>query len=344
MKRWAAFVIFCCGIGCTSSDAPNSSGTNSSNGEAKPSVDTPADGTEKTYNFAVIPKGTTHEFWKSVHAGAVQAAKELGNVEISWLGPQLENDRDGQITVAQNFITRKVDGICLAPLDSQALVETVADAAEQDIPVVIFDSGLNDETNIVSYVATDNYKGGAMAAQEMGKILEGQGNVIMLRYNPGSESTEQREAGFLETLERDFPQIKVISSNEYAGTTPEDSLAKAQQVLGKFKSEVNGIFAVCEPNATGVLGALEELELSGKVKFIAFDPNAPLIEGMSSGSVHGIVLQDPVKMGYLAVKTLMASINKEPVEKRIDTGEYLATPANMESAEMQKLLKPEQVD
>src|SRR6185369_11692532 len=135
--------------------------------------------------IAVIPKGTTHEFWKSVHAGAENAARELGNVEILWKGPLLENDRDGQISVVQDFITKKVDGICLAPLDSQALVPYVAEAKQEGIPTVIFDSGLDDESNIVSYVATDNFKGGSIAAQQLGKTLGGKGNVILLRYNPG---------------------------------------------------------------------------------------------------------------------------------------------------------------
>lgn len=303
-----------------------------------------SDGGPKTYEIAVIPKGTTHEFWKSVHAGADKAAKELGNVTILWKGPQLENDRSGQIDVVQGFITRQVDGIVLAPLDSQALVEYVAQADDEGIPVLIFDSGLNDESHIVSYVATDNFQGGALAARRMGEVLEGKGNVILLRYNPGSESTAQREEGFLKTLEAEFPDIQVISSTEYAGTTPEESLDKATQVLSKFSDQVNGIFAVCEPNATGTLKALEELELAGKVKFIAFDPNADLIRGLEQNKVHGIILQDPVTMGYQAVKTIMQHIqDKEAkIERRINTGEYVATPENMHEPQMQRLLKPEQ--
>jgi ribose transport system substrate-binding protein len=119
----------------------------------------------------VIPKGTTHEFWKSVHAGAAQAAKEAGNVEIFWKGPLQENDTDGQINVVQEFITKKVDGLVLAPLDSQALIGSVKDAREHGIPTVIFDSGLGDEGVIVSFVATDNYVGGALAARRLAEVL-----------------------------------------------------------------------------------------------------------------------------------------------------------------------------
>jgi ribose transport system substrate-binding protein len=294
------------------------------------------------YRIAVVPKGTTHEFWRAVHAGAAKAAKELGDTEILWKGSQLESDREGQIAVVQNFITKRVSGICLAPNDSQALVEYVDQAVQANIPVVIFDSGIKDESKIVTYVATDNYKGGALAARRMGEFLHGEGKVILLRYFVGSESTERREQGFLETLAKEFPKIVVISSDQYSGTTPEESMTKATQVLSKFKKEVNGLFAVCEPNASGCLGALEQTELDGKLCFVAFDPNAALIRGLESKKVQGIVLQDPVKIGYEAVMSMHKHLAGEKVPKRIDTGETVATPENMSEPRIQELLKPAQ--
>lgn len=326
--RWVLLCALALVIGCREATGPTGKPTAGPSG--------------KTYRIAVIPKGTTHEFWKSVHAGAEKAAQELGNVEIVWKGPLLENDREGQIQVVQDFIVQRVDGICLAPLDSQALVEYVNQAAEQKVPVVIFDSGLDDESRIVTYVATDNREGGHLAADRMAEVLNGQGHVILLRYNPGSESTHQREEGFLERLKEKHPRIKILTSDEYAGTTPESALDKATQVLNKYKGEANGIFAVCEPNATGVLGALRELELGGKVRFIAFDPNEPLLNGLSDGTVDGIVLQDPVKMGYAAVRAMVKHLNGESLEKRIDTGVYVATPENMNEPRMRELLHPAQ--
>jgi ribose transport system substrate-binding protein len=301
------------------------------------------------YRIAVIPKGTTHEFWKSVHAGAQKAAKELEGkgikVEILWKGPLQENDRDGQISVVQGFITKQVSGICLAPLDSQALIEYVEEAKEAGIPVVIFDSGLDGNAdNYVSYVATDNFNGGALAARRMAEALGEKGNVILLRYTSGSESTTQREEGFLETLESEFPDMNVISSNQFAGTTPESSLEKATQILQKYKDEVNGIFAVCEPNANGVLKALDEAGLAGKVKFVAFDPSIPLVEGLSTGKVDGIVLQDPVTMGYEAVMSMVNHLEGKSAKKRIKTGEYVATPDNKDEPKMKTLLAPEQFE
>ena len=168
--------------------------------------------------------------------------------------------------------------------------------------------------------------------------------VVLLRYNPGSESTEQREKGFLETLAKEYPKINVISSNQYAGTTPESALDKATDVLNKYQDRVTGIFAVCEPNANGVLGALENTGLAGNVKALVFDPSPALIKGLADGKVHGIVLQDPVTMGYEGVKTMVAHLEGNNVEKRIVTGEYVATPENMNSESMKKLLEPAQYE
>ena len=168
--------------------------------------------------------------------------------------------------------------------------------------------------------------------------------VILMRYNPGSESTEQREQGFLDTLAKEFPQVKVLSSDQYAGTTPEGALDKATDLLNKYGDRVAGMFAVCEPNATGLLGALEGSGKAGKVKAVVFDPNRALIKGLADGKLDGIVLQDPVTMGYQGVKTMLAHLQGQKVEKRIVTGVYVATRENMGDEKMKKLLEPAQFE
>src|SRR3974390_2399763 len=177
---------------------------------------------QQSYTIAVIPKGTTHEFWKSINAGAVKAQRELTaagtKVQIIWKGPLREDDRDQQIQVVENFMTRRVSAIVLAPLDSRALVRPVHNAVQTKVPVVIMDSDLKSD-QYVSFVATDNYKGGQLAGEQMGKLLGGQGNVILLRFQVGSASTEAREAGFLEVLKKDYPGIKILSSDQHAGAT-----------------------------------------------------------------------------------------------------------------------------
>ena len=141
--------------------------------------------------IAVIPKGTTHDFWKSVHAGAVKAKRELGDVEVIFRGPEKEDDREQQISLVQNFISSGVSAIVLAPLDDKALLPAVQQATAAKIPVVIIDSGLAGEAgkDFVSFAATDNFKGGQLAAQRLGTVLNGNGRVLLLRYQEGSAST-----------------------------------------------------------------------------------------------------------------------------------------------------------
>ena len=190
-------------------------------------------GDRKSFIIAVIPKGTTHEYWKSIHAGAAKAQQELSAqgvpVEVLWKGPFREDDRDQQIQVVENFTSRRVSGIVLAPLDSQAMVNPVVSAIQSGIPVVVMDSALKSD-KYISFVATDNFKGGQLAGQYMGKLLNGTGNVILLRYAVGSASTEEREKGFLDAIAK-FPGIKLISDDQYAGATVETAYQASQNLL-----------------------------------------------------------------------------------------------------------------
>jgi ribose transport system substrate-binding protein len=299
---------------------------------------------ETNYTIAVIPKGTTHEFWKSVHAGAVKAQRELvakgAKVDIIWKGPLREDDRDQQIQVVENFMTRRVSGIVLAPLDFRALAAPVANADRAGIPVVVFDSAL-DSDKYVSFVATDNHKGGELAAEYMAKLLGGKGNVILLRYAVGSASTEAREAGFLETLKAKFPDIKVISSDQYSGATRETSYQASQNLLNRFGREVNGVFTPNEGSTIGMTKALKDIgKAGGKVKVIGFDTGEQSLIDMKNGDVQGLVIQDPLRMGYLGVMTLVQHLRGEPVEKRIDTGVQMVTPENMNDPAMKDLVHP----
>jgi ribose transport system substrate-binding protein len=210
----------------------------------------------KKWRVIVIPKGTSHEFWKTIHAGALKAAEELGTVEVIWQGPQKEDDRVQQIQLVQNAIAAKVDGIVLAPLDSHALVKPVEDAVARGIPVVVIDSSLESNA-IASYVATNNYNCGAMAARRLGELLSGQGKVILLRYAVGSASTEQREQGFTETLAREFPRLTLLSANEYAGPTADSAQQKSQSLVTRYRGQVDGVFCPNESSTAGMLRALE---------------------------------------------------------------------------------------
>lgn len=293
--------------------------------------------------IAVVPKATSHEFWKSVHAGANQGAKEA-DVDIIWKGPITESDREAQINLVQDFVAQGVDGICLAPLDSQALEGVVREAKQAGVPVLLFDSGLDDMTNALSFVATDNYHGGQIAGRHLGKLLGGKGRVIVLRYAVGSQSSEQREEGCLDALKKEFPDIEILSVNEYAGDTADKALVKAQQLLLTYGDRVDGVFTPSQHVSTGMLRALEEQQLAGKVKFIGFDPGPELVVALRAGKMHGLVLQDPVRMASLAVTSMASHLRGQKVEARVATGETLATPENMDQSEIKKLLEPESAE
>ena len=299
---------------------------------------------ENSYTIAVIPKGTTHEFWKSINAGAFKAREELATrgikVEVIWKGPLKEDDRDQQIQTVENFTTRRVSGIVLAPLDSQALVRPVNNAVRSKVPVVIIDSGLKTDSYI-SFVATDNYKGGVMAAEHLGQLLGGKGNVILLRYAVGSASTEERETGFLDTLKKKFPDLKLVSSDQYAGPTRESSYQVSQNLLNRHGRDVNGVFCPNENATIGMTKALRDIgKAGGKVKMVGFDAGSQSVADLKNGDVQGLVVQNPVFMGYKGVMTMVEHLQGKAVEKRIDTGVVLVTQQNAEQPEIKELLYP----
>ncbi len=287
--------------------------------------------------LAVIPKGTTHFHWKSVEAGARAAAQELG-VEILWKGPLKENDRAQQIAIVEQFVSEGVDGLAIAPLDDVALVRPVRAAMAKKIPVVVFDSGLKGEVgkDWVSYVATNNKLGGVMAGEELARVMGGKGKAMLLRYMEGSASTVEREAGFLEALAK-HPEITLLSSNRYLGATAAEAQTNAMNMIDQIK-EADGVFASNESATFGLLLALRQNGLAGKIKLVGFDTSDPLLDALRKGELLATVAQNPRKMGAELVKALVDSINGKPVAESIDSGAMLVTPANLDSPEVKMLL------
>ena len=287
--------------------------------------------------IAVIPKGTTHEFWKSVHAGAETAAQELG-VEVIWKGPLIESDRNAQIQVVEDFVTRGVDGVVLMPLDRVALVRPAREAQQAGIPVIIADSDL-DWDGRLSFVATDNKEGGRMGGEKLAELIGGEGKVILMRYLENSASTTRREEGFLEAMAA-HPGIEVVSSNQYAGPTIEGAQQTAENLLNSF-SEVDGIFAPCESAAYGMMRAIQDAGRREQIKFVGFDGSEKLVAGLAAGQVDALVLQSPIAIGELSVRAMVQHLSGEDVDPRIDTGVVIATPSNMNDDEIQALLSPD---
>jgi ribose transport system substrate-binding protein len=300
-------------------------------------------GAAKKLTIAVIPKGTTHEFWKSIHAGANKAARELSTpdaeVEVIWKGPLREDDREQQIQVVEGFISQGVSGLVLAPLDNRALVRPVEEAQRAGLPTVIIDSGL-ESNNIVSFVATDNRKGGRLAADRLGELMGGKGKALLLRYQEGSASTEEREAGFLEEMKAKYPGVEVLSSDQYAGPTRDTAKRASENLLNRFGDELQGIFTPNESSTAGMLLALQDINKAGKIMFVGFDSSETFINALNAKQLHGFVVQNPFYMGYLGVRTMVEKLQGKNVERVIDTGVEMVTPENLNTAQTQALLKP----
>jgi len=314
------------------------------------------------YKIAVIPKGLTHEFWQSVHRGAEQAGTDSTEqgipTQILWDGPRKEDDAQNQIEIIQLNLSNNINGLVLAPQHSKTMVAPVERAIEQGVPVVVIDSGLAKQDMIVKYIATNNYHGGELAAEHLLKVLRDDGKaspkLILLRYAVGSESTEKREEGFVNYVNKQIekqnqtgqPTITWLSNDQYAGATKDAALAKALPLLNSYRDQgIDGIFAPNESSAAGMLQALRTQDLNKKVRFVGFDSSGPLLSALYDGDIDGLVVQDPYKMGYLGVWTLVQYLEGYDVaadgEKTQSTGEHLITKANLKDKTTRELFESE---
>ncbi len=313
------------------------------------------------YRISVIPKGMTHEFWQSIERGARRAAEDLQEqgivVEIDWDGPRTESDAQAQIDIVHRKIADRVSGIVLAPQHSQTMVPPVESAVHKGIPVVIIDSGLDNQDIIVKYVATDNYRGGRLAAEHLLQVLREQGKtapkLVLFRYQPGSESTEQREKGFEDVVsgviedqkKEGLPTITWLLNNQYAGATTDSALKAATPLLNSLQAEsIDGIFAPNESSATGMVRALQSLRLNQKVRLVGFDSSPPLLQAVADGDIDGLIVQDPYKMGYLGVWTLVQHLEGYDMAadgKSLSTGEYVLTKENRDAPSTRERFDPD---
>jgi ribose transport system substrate-binding protein len=287
--------------------------------------------------IAVIPKSTSSLFYQPVHAGANAAGEEF-NLEILWSGPASETDYSRQIEIVDSMIARHVDGLAIAASERNALNQSLERAAAENIPVTIFDSGV-DSKNYMTFIATDNVEAGRMAGRKMGELLGGKGAVAIILHAPGSYSTMDREAGFKEVIAKTFPGIRVVAE-QYSGGDRARAMRVTEDIL-TVHGDLNGMFASSEPTAVGAAQALKARNLAGKVKLVGFDASEGLIQDLKDGVFSALVVQDPFKMGHEAVRTLADKLaGKSPV-KQIDLSAVVVTKADLEKPDIHTLLYPD---
>jgi ribose transport system substrate-binding protein len=273
-----------------------------------------------------------------VHAGALAGARELG-VKILWKGPLKEDDRNEQIQIVETLAGSGIDALVLSPLDDRALMRPVAEARREGIPTVIFNSALQGQEH-AAFIATDNFLGGTLAAREIGRRAGGRGRLIMVRLMAGVEGTTKREEGFLATLRAEYPGIEVVSENQYAGPSTETAYQTMENLLARFGA-VDAVFTPNESTTFGCLRALQDHGLAGKIVHVGFDASEKLIDALAKGELAGLVLQDPVAMGYRSVKTAVAIVRGEPYAKTESTAVVMAVRDNMNEPAIIRLLRPD---
>ncbi len=284
----------------------------------------------------VVPKGASHIFWQTVHAGAIKAGREFG-FDIEWNAPTLEVDSARQIEIVDSMVNRRLAGIVLAPIDRKALVAVVERAAKAGIPVAIFDSALDSATP-VSYVATDNAEGGRMAARRMGEVCGGKGKVAVIGFMPGSASTMERERGFEEELKAKFPAMQIVAM-QYGSADRAKAMALTENVLAAHP-DLAGVFADNESSSAGAVQALKSRQ-ARQVKMVAFDASEQLVNDLRDGWIDSLVVQDPFRMGYEATRAVGQTRRGETAAKTIDSGSRLITREQLADAAVKEFLFPD---
>lgn len=288
-----------------------------------------------TIRIGVVPKALAHEFWIAVRAGVDDAAREAG-VSIEWQGPPTEIEFSRQIEIVDAMINSRVDGLLLAPTEATALIRVVERAMREGIPVTIFDSGINTE-RYVSFVASNNYAAGVTAAHTLADLLGGVGKIIVVKMVAGSNSTMQREAGFEDTLAEDYPGIEIVDF-KYCQSDRALALSVTENMLTAHP-ELDGMFASAEPATVGAAKALRNRERYDQVKFVGFDWTSTLEPEFRDGVVRALVVQDPYRIGYRGVETVLAALRGETPPKRVDVACQVVTMDNLETPEIRSLLR-----
>lgn len=275
--------------------------------------------------LAVIPKGTANMWWDTVRLGALAAA-EKANADVIWTGPEMETDREKQIQAVDDMLVKNVDAVVLGPNDFNALARSVEKIKEKEIPCIIIDSPVNSD-KYDAFAGTDNYRGGADAARRLGAVLNGRGTIILTHFVQNSASTEERARGFKETLKKEFPNMKLVAEQYTLGTV-EDARQKTTDMLTKV-GNVDGMFAVNHPASVGAYKALQTSGHCGKIKYVGFDSDPVLLDGIERGEVEALIVQNPYEIGYKGVELALAMLNGEKLDKNYNVSSMIVDKDNL---------------
>jgi len=290
-------------------------------------------GDEEIY-IPIISKGFQHQFWQAVKSGAEKAAKDY-NVKITFEGPETETMVDKQIDMLQTALDKNPDAICLAALDSKACAPLLEKAKEKNIPVVGFDSGVDSDIPVTT-AATDNKAAAALAADKLAEAIGKEGEVGVIVHDQTSQTGVDRRDGFVNRIKEQYPNIKIVDIQYGDGDQLKSTdLAKA---MIQAHPNIKGFFGANEGSIIGVLNAVKELNMEGKITVVGYDSGKQQIEAIKAGTELGAVTQDPIGIGYKAVEAAIKAIKGESLPKTIDTGYHWYDKSNIDSDDIKPLL------
>ncbi len=338
-KHWmsvlfSVLVVAALITGCAAPAAPAAAPAEpAAEATAAPAEEAPAaEAAAKPY-IPVISKGFQHQFWQAVKLGSEQAAAEL-NVDITFEGPESESQVDKQIEMLQAALAKKPAAICLAALDSKAVIPLLEEAQAAGIPVIGFDSGVDSDIPVAT-AATDNIAAAGLAADKMAELIGGEGEVAVIVHDQTSRTGIDRRDGFVNRMAEAYPNITIVDVQYGAGDHLKSTdLAKA---IIQAHPNLKGFFGANEGSIIGVLNAVTELGKTDLV-VIGYDSGKQQLDAIRSGQEAGAITQNPVGIGYKCVEAAVKAINGEAVEKIIDTGFFWYDATNIDSDEIKPLL------
>jgi len=288
----------------------------------------------KKLYIPLISKGFQHQFWLAVKAGAEKAAKDF-DVTITFEGPENESQVDKQMDMLQVAIDKNPDAICFAAVDSKAAIPLLEQAKAKGIPVIGFDSGVDSDIPL-STASTDNIAAAALAADKMAELIGGAGKVAVIAHDQTSRTGIDRVKGFTDRVTEKYPNITIVAT-QYGGGDHLKSTDLAKAII-QGNPELKGFFGANEGSIIGVLNAVQELGMKGKLVVIGYDSGQQQMEAIRSGLLAGAITQDPIGIGYKCVEAAIKAVKGETLPKFIDTGFHWYDSTNIDDPAIAALL------
>lgn len=274
----------------------------------------------------LISKGFQHQFWQAVKTGAELEAAELG-VEITFEGPASETEVQAQLDMFQTALDKQPDAIGYATLDPEACVSYMEQAKERGIPVVQFDAGCNSDYPL-NLAATDGKAAGAIAAENMARLIDGEGEIGIVSHSQINQTGVERRDGFVEYIEANHPDITIVDI-QYGDGDHLKSADIAKAMIAAYP-DLKGLYATNEGSAIGIVNAVTELGLpNGELVVIGFDSGAAQVQAIKDGVMAGAITQDPIGIGRAVVRNAVAAIKGETLPAFTDTGAFWYDATNM---------------